>query len=128
MESERGRAEPVRELRLEGIVLFVIGGVLVACLAGAFFLGRWYERQSAQVYVEGKIKTDKYQDKETGQDRYSVNIVANEMQMLGSRGGGSINSVGEMDYDQSAPDDDSTGKAVEKPAAVADDFDDDIPF
>jgi len=46
METERRQAEPVRELRLEGTLLFVIGGVLVACMAGAFFLGRWYERQS----------------------------------------------------------------------------------
>jgi len=45
MADER-RDEGVREFRLEGLGLAVIGGVLLAALAGAFFLGRWYERQT----------------------------------------------------------------------------------
>lgn len=43
-----------------------------------------YLKKGSQVYVEGKLKTDKYTDKE-GIERYATNIIANEMQMLGSR-------------------------------------------
>ena len=46
-----------------------------------------YLRKGSQVYVEGRLRTRKWQDKE-GRDRYTTEIVANEMQMLGSRGGG----------------------------------------
>src|SRR5210317_1606676 len=45
-----------------------------------------YLRKGSQVYVEGSLRTRKWQD-QSGQDRYSTEIVANEMQMLGSRGG-----------------------------------------
>ena len=86
-----------------------------------------YLRKGSQVYLEGRIQTRKWQDKE-GQDRYTTEIVANEMQMLGSRSGGSAN------YD-SAPADNGMnqdpGNDTTAPAAkdsVADDFDDDIPF
>lgn len=44
-----------------------------------------YLKKGSQVYIEGKLMTKKYQDKETGSDRYSTTIVANEMQMLGVR-------------------------------------------
>jgi single-strand DNA-binding protein len=47
-----------------------------------------YLKKGSPVYVEGRIRTRKWQDKE-GQDRYSTEIVADRMQMLGSRGGGS---------------------------------------
>jgi single-strand DNA-binding protein len=46
-----------------------------------------YLRKGSQVYVEGTLRTRKWQDKD-GQDRYTTEIVANEMQMLGGRGGG----------------------------------------
>ena len=45
-----------------------------------------YLRKGSQVYIEGSIRTRKWQD-QGGQDRYTTEIVANEMQMLGSRGG-----------------------------------------
>jgi len=45
-----------------------------------------YLRKGSQVYIEGKLQTRKWQD-QSGQDRYTTEIVANEMQMLGSRGG-----------------------------------------
>jgi single-strand DNA-binding protein len=45
-----------------------------------------YLRKGSQVYVEGRLRTRKWQDKE-GRDRYTTEIVANEMQMLGARGG-----------------------------------------
>ena len=46
-----------------------------------------YLRKGSQVYIEGELRTRKWQDKE-GHDRYSTEIVANEMQMLGGRGAG----------------------------------------
>ena len=46
-----------------------------------------YLRKGRPVYVEGRIRTRKYQDKETGQDRFSTEIVAESMQLLGSREG-----------------------------------------
>lgn len=46
-----------------------------------------YLRKGSQVYIEGKLQTRKWQD-QNGQDRYTTEIVGNEMQMLGSRGGG----------------------------------------
>lgn len=82
-----------------------------------------YLKKGSQIYVEGRLQTRKWQDKE-GTDRYTTEIVANEMQMLGGRGGGSGN------YD--APQQESAAPRNEKPAATAsapnDDFDDDIPF
>ncbi|HEY5641340.1 MAG TPA: single-stranded DNA-binding protein [Woeseiaceae bacterium] len=45
-----------------------------------------YLRKGSQVYIEGKLRTRKWQDKD-GQDRYTTEIIADEMQMLGGRGG-----------------------------------------
>ena len=47
-----------------------------------------YLKKGRQVYIEGSLRTEKYQDKQTGQDRYSTDIIANEMQMLGGNPGG----------------------------------------
>lgn len=83
-----------------------------------------YLRKGSQIYVEGRLQTRKWQDKD-GQDRYTTEIVANEMQMLGGRGGGSSQaSDSSAQFDQSQPSAPSS-----KPAAKEfDDFDDDIPF
>ncbi len=48
-----------------------------------------YLRKGSQVYVEGSLRTDKYTDK-NGIERYTTDIIANEMQMLGGRGAGRI--------------------------------------
>ena len=48
-----------------------------------------YLRKGSQVYVEGRLRTRKWQDKE-GRDRYTTEIIANEMQMLGGRAGGGM--------------------------------------
>lgn len=84
-----------------------------------------YLRKGSQVYIEGRIQTNKWQDKD-GNDRYTTEIIANEMQMLGGRGGGAAGG-GAADFDQSAP---AQTKAAPKAAAEppVDDFDDDIPF
>ncbi len=81
-----------------------------------------YLKKGSQVYVEGRIQTRKWQDKE-GQDRYTTEIVADRMQMLGSRG----NSF-------EVSDSPSESRPQQRPAQQAqqkggfDDMDDDIPF
>jgi single-strand DNA-binding protein len=79
-----------------------------------------YLRKGSQLYIEGRLRTRKWQDKE-GQDRYTTEIVANEMQMLGGRGG--AGGGGE----RSAPRSEAVSPRQE-PAGVAESFDDDIPF
>jgi len=84
-----------------------------------------YLRKGRQVYIEGSIRTRKWQD-QSGQDRYTTEVVANEMQMLGGRDGDS--GGGSAPSSQGFRDNKS--KQQEKPDAVADDgfVDDDIPF
>jgi len=82
-----------------------------------------YLKKGSQVYIEGKLQTRKWQDN-NGQDRYTTEIVANEMQMLGGRGGGS-SSAGFNDDTQQGQ------GSSRQPATVAEgpgEFDDDIPF
>ena len=82
-----------------------------------------YLRKGSQIYVEGRLQTRKWQDKD-GQDRYTTEVVANELQMLGGRSGGSNQSS-----DTSSQFNQSQDPAPSKPAAKEfDDFDDDIPF
>ena len=45
-----------------------------------------YCKKGTQIWLQGRMKTDKYQDKETGADRYSTKIIADKMQLLGSKG------------------------------------------
>lgn len=82
-----------------------------------------YLRKGSQIYIEGRLQTRKWQDKD-GQDRYTTEIVANEMQMLGGRGASSGQTAeSPSQVNQSRP------AADNKPAANDfDDFDDDIPF
>jgi single-strand DNA-binding protein len=85
-----------------------------------------YLKKGSQVYVEGSIRTEKWQDKE-GKDRYTTKIIVNEMQMLGGRGG----SAGGMPRDEGERAAPARGGESSRPAAVAsstDQFDDDIPF
>jgi single-strand DNA-binding protein len=78
-----------------------------------------YLKKGSQVYIEGKLQTRKWQDKD-GQDRYTTEIVANEMQMLGGRG--DTGSSGFSRQSSAEPATESAG------GAGGDDFDDDIPF
>ncbi|MCF6323114.1 MAG: single-stranded DNA-binding protein [Gammaproteobacteria bacterium] len=96
-----------------------------------------YLKKGSKVYVEGSLRTRKWQDKTSGQDRYSTEIVASEMQMLDSRGGAgdgggygggqSQSQSQNQNQNQSggAPSNQNQGSA---PAQGFDDFDDDIPF
>lgn len=93
-----------------------------------------YLKKGSQVYLEGRLQTRKWQD-QSGQDRYTTEIIASEMHMLGVRGAGG---------DQSADNSTATynGGKQSAPGAQAgyadsgnmpppenyDDFDDDIPF
>jgi len=111
-----------------------------------------YLRKGSQIYIEGSLRTRKWQD-QSGQDRYTTEIVASELQMLGSRGGdGGGNQqqggyqaqqgyqqaqqqqggyqqrppqqASQQGYQQQAP----QQGAHSGPAGGFDDFDDDIPF
>ena len=97
-----------------------------------------YLKKGSSVYIEGRIRTRKWQDKE-GQERYTTEIEATEMQMLGGRsgqgggsGGGGSSFGGGDDFGggyesrSSAPA--SAAPAAKKKASSFDDMDDDIPF
>ena len=104
-----------------------------------------YLRKGSSVFVEGRLQTRKWQDK-NGQDRYTTEIVANEMKMLGGRGGsgGSAPFAAEGDRDFASPPPSHTQNmpaasrsatasptttASTSPASGGDEgFDDDIPF
>jgi len=82
-----------------------------------------YLKKGSQVYVEGRIRTRKWQDKE-GQDRYTTEIVADAMQLLGKREG-----MGDAPPRESGEPAASGAKpAAKKPATTLADMDDDIPF
>jgi len=82
-----------------------------------------YLRKGSKVYIEGSLRTRKWQD-QSGQDRYTTEIVASEMQMLDSRGGGDAPfaqpSQGQAPSARSAP--------ASQPATDDAGFEDDIPF
>jgi single-strand DNA-binding protein len=88
-----------------------------------------YLKKGSQVYVEGRLQTRKWQDKE-GQDKYTTEIVADRMQMLGSRtGGGAGASSGEPPPERERTSSGAGAKATGAPAKKnVDDLDDDIPF
>ncbi len=79
-----------------------------------------YLRKGSKVYVEGRLQTRKWQGQD-GQDRYTTEVVANDMQMLDGRGGGG--SMGESSGSRS-----QAQPASQSSPEPADDFDDDIPF
>ena len=102
----------------------------VVCFARLAEIAGEYLRKGSKVYIEGRLQTRKWQD-QNGQDRYTTEIVANEMQMLDSRGGGG----GGGDYDAPPPREQYQGgggsaptQKASEPVDMADDLDDDIPF
>ena len=85
-----------------------------------------YLRKGRQVYVEGRLKTRKYNDKD-GVEKYTTEIVAEEMKMLGSREGmGEGESRGAAPASRPAPG--AAKPAAAKSSTGFDDMDDDIPF
>ena len=83
-----------------------------------------YLNKGSQAYFEGRIQTRKWQD-QSGNDRYSTEIVANEMQMLGGRGG---SGGGAPSQSQGQPQGQSQPKQAATETAPMDDGFDDIPF
>ena len=83
-----------------------------------------YLKKGSQVYIEGRLRTRKWQDKE-GQDRYSTEIVADRMQMLGSRAGSGEPRPEAATESKAGT---STSAPAKKPAGKFDDLEDDIPF
>jgi single-strand DNA-binding protein len=84
-----------------------------------------YLRKGSQVYIEGSLRTRKWQDKQ-GNERYSTEIVASDMQMLGGRAGGAGAGMpsGESGRERS----DFPEAPASAPSAEREEFDDDIPF
>ncbi|MDP6530277.1 MAG: single-stranded DNA-binding protein [Arenicellales bacterium] len=80
-----------------------------------------YLKKGSQVYIEGRLQTRKWEDRE-GNERYTTEIVASDMQMLGGRGGGGVGDT------QGAPADDFGAGSGSPTKAQDGDFDDDIPF
>jgi len=90
-----------------------------------------YLKKGRSVYVEGRLRTRKWQDKE-GQDRYTTEVVADVMQMLGSREGMGGGSAG-TDFETEEPAPRAAARpaarpAASKPAPNIAEMDDDIPF
>ena len=85
-----------------------------------------YLKKGSQVYLEGKLKTRKWQDKD-GQDRFTTEINADEMKMLGSKGDGQQQEGQRPQQTQQRPPA-NTQRQPQGPAGGFSDFDDDIPF
>jgi single-strand DNA-binding protein len=73
-----------------------------------------YLKKGSKTYIEGKLQTNKWQDK-SGVDHYTTSIIASSMQMLDTRS---------SSHEQKIQD----RQRIEQPAMATDDFDDDIPF
>ena len=88
-----------------------------------------YLHKGSKIYVEGSLRTRKWQDKSTGADRYTTEIIANEMQILDNRSGGgnqpSANATQASGQSNTAKE---TQGATTTNAPAADEFNDDIPF
>ena len=82
-----------------------------------------YLKKGSQAYFEGRLQTRKWTDKE-GQERYTTEIVADRMQMLGSRSGGSARAMPE---DGDAAGGSRSSGAAQRGGGI-DDLEDDIPF
>jgi single-strand DNA-binding protein len=81
-----------------------------------------YLRKGSKIFIEGRLQTRKWQDKNTGQDRYTTEIIADSLQMLDSKGAGGHASDPAPSTEKSIP------EAVSAGEPVMDNFDDDIPF
>ncbi len=89
-----------------------------------------YLKKGRQVYVEGRIRTNKWRDKE-GNERYTTEIIGNDMKMLGSREGMGSPSASDSEYGGSMPSAPAAGSGRQAPTRKTPSFeemDDDIPF
>jgi single-strand DNA-binding protein len=96
-----------------------------------------YLKKGSQIYIEGRLQTRKWQGQD-GQDRYTTEILAEEMHMLGSKSGGTSNFASDQSYGNSQPmpsksasmpkGNNANTSSNAPPMPEYDDFDDDIPF
>lgn len=91
-----------------------------------------YLKKGSLTYIEGNIRTQKWQD-QSGQDRYTTEIVAEQMKMLDNRSGGTSNfneaQPNQATSEQPASDNQQPPPSTpDSPPATNEDFDDDIPF
>jgi single-strand DNA-binding protein len=86
-----------------------------------------YLRKGSPVYVEGRLQTRKWQEKDTGKDRYSTEIIATEMQLLGSRSDRMAGGAGTESRSEPRTAPGGAGRAVAG-GGSDEPFDDDIPF
>jgi single-strand DNA-binding protein len=86
-----------------------------------------YLKKGSKVYIEGRLQTRKWQDKTTGQDRYTTEIIANEMQMLDSRSGSNAHESSSFSAANNSTDRPKP-EANKIPEMANEAFDDDIPF
>jgi len=86
-----------------------------------------YVKKGTKLYLEGRLQTRSYE--QDGVKKYSTEIVANEMQMLDSRGAAGTNQeFGDQTNPPTSPPQDSTQNSEQQASANFDNFDDDIPF
>ncbi|WP_063569979.1 single-stranded DNA-binding protein [Achromobacter ruhlandii] len=83
-----------------------------------------YLSKGKQVYVEGRWNTQKFQDKETGADRYQTRLVLDQMQMLGSKDDAAPSTAKPSSKPATKP----APKPTQEPSNAMSDMDDDIPF
>ena len=88
-----------------------------------------YLKKGSQVYIEGRLRTRKWTD-QSGVEKYTTEIIADQMQMLGSRSGGSGGVAYDDGYGAPAPSAPAARPAARSaaPAKPVDDLEDDIPF
>ena len=93
---------------------------------------RDYVKKGTKIYIEGRIQTRSWDDKESGQKKYRTEIIVNELALLSGREDGAASSGG---YSRPASSSSSSASFDQRPAAVANDYgpsaeisDDDIPF
>jgi len=126
-ESWKDKSSGAQQERTEWHNIALFGRLGDVVPLGAFLL------KGSQVFVEGKLRTRKWQDK-TGNDRFTTEIIADNMQMLGGRaggggGGGGTSGGGERSAAGGAPPrDEYDQSSAPAPAGGKEDFDDDIPF
>ena len=114
--KDKGTGEQVEKTEWHTVVFFGRLGEIVG----------EYLKKGSKVYVEGRLQTRKWQGKD-GADRYTTEIVANEMQMLDSRGGAGGGGSSNWD-DEGAQAPRGGAKGGPRKQTVPDDLDDDIPF
>ncbi len=82
-----------------------------------------YLRKGSKIFIEGRLQTRKWQDKTTNQDRYTTEVIADTLEMLGSKAGG-----GASDAPHQSPASEKTPEMTSVTGDSMDNFDDDIPF